>query len=307
MTVVSTRRGRAPLTSLAVVAILTALVAATFLPAAAAPEGLVASWSFDSFDGSITPDGSGSGYDATVKAATQTKGVAGAAVHFDGTQSSVECGRTGPSLSSEALSLEAWVKLDTAGLSGFPTIIRKDGFYALRFGDGTLGFLLWFDGNPVRLETGRRAWEPGRWYHFAGVYDGSSMSLYIDGVPVGTAPAPRVADPIEASPEACLIGGGPGRYPFTGAIDEVYAVVDGHEVRVAVAGGADEFQAVSDLGWRQQEHIADLMDKADRAGYWERPHEVRLDLSPRPVSHGEVARAVLVGQEALERGGVVRS
>ena len=93
----------------------------------------------------------------------------------------------------------------------------------------------------------------------------------------------------------------------TGAIDEVYAVVDGREVRVAVAGGADEFQAVSDLGWGQQEHIADLMDKADRDGYWERPHEVRLDLSPRPVSHGEVARAVLVGQEALERGGVVRS
>lgn len=93
---------------------------------------------------------------------------------------------------------------------------------------------------------------------------------------------------------------------ITGAIDEVYAVVDGREVRVAMAGGADEFQAVSDLGWRQQEHIADLMDKADRAGYWERPHEVRLDLSPRPVSHGEVARAVLVGQEALERGGVVR-
>jgi len=231
-------------------AILTALVAATFLPAAAAPEGLVASWSFDSFDGSITPDGSGSGYDATVKAATQTKGVAGAAVHFDGTQSSVECGRTGPSLSSEALSLEAWVKLDKAGLSGFPTIIRKDGFYALRFGDGTLGFLLWFDGNPVRLETGRRAWEPGRWYHFAGVYDGSSMSLYIDGVPVGTAPAPRVADPIEASPEACLIGGGPGRYPFTGAIDEarIYSrALSTAEVQARHAAGRESLIAQKDI------------------------------------------------------------
>ncbi len=101
----------------------------------------------------------------------------------------------------------------------------------------------------------------------------------------------------------------------TGALDEVYAVVDGREVRVAVVmdaplggvGGRDEY-ATGGPEWRTSKRdVRNLLDVADREGYWERPHEVRLDLSPRPVSHGEVARAVLVGQEALERGGVVRS
>lgn len=101
----------------------------------------------------------------------------------------------------------------------------------------------------------------------------------------------------------------------TGALDEVYAVVDGREVRVAVVmdaplggvGGRDEY-ATGGPEWRtSQRDVRNLLEVADEQGYWARPHEVRLDLSPRPVSHGEVARAVLVGQEALERGGVVRS
>lgn len=91
----------------------------------------------------------------------------------------------------------------------------------------------------------------------------------------------------------------------TSALDEVCAVVDGREVRVAVAKASGAFAycgAWSDIV-KSHEHISDLLDKADREGYWERPHEVRLDLSPRPVLHGEVARAVLVGQEYVERHG----
>ncbi len=89
----------------------------------------------------------------------------------------------------------------------------------------------------------------------------------------------------------------------TSALDEVYAVVDGREVRVATANPHGE-----QLHWLVDGApvIAayDLLDKADRAGYWEHPHEVRLDLSPRPVSHNEVAKAVLVGQEYVERHAV---
>lgn len=90
----------------------------------------------------------------------------------------------------------------------------------------------------------------------------------------------------------------------TGAIDEVYAVVDGREVRVAVVKSTDIFSV--DLDLIRSFQVGDLLIKAERDGYWERPHEVRFDLLERPVSHGEVARAVVVGQEALERG-VVRS
>lgn len=87
----------------------------------------------------------------------------------------------------------------------------------------------------------------------------------------------------------------------TGAIDEVYAVVDGREVRVAVADGTHEVTWVGErVG---ADDCGELLDEACRRGYWERPREVRLDLSPRPVTHEEVARAVLVGQEYVERHG----
>ena len=87
----------------------------------------------------------------------------------------------------------------------------------------------------------------------------------------------------------------------TGALDEVYALVDGREVRVAVVHDASGCRSIFHAGYLHR--INDLLEVADEQGYWERPHEVRLDLSPRPVSHGEVARAVLVGQEYVERHG----
>lgn len=92
----------------------------------------------------------------------------------------------------------------------------------------------------------------------------------------------------------------------TSAIDEVYAVVDGREVRVAVVDKTLTGWLLHGELMSRSRALHDLMVRADEQGYWERPHEVRLDLSPRPVTHDEVARAVLVGQEALERGGVVR-
>jgi hypothetical protein len=88
----------------------------------------------------------------------------------------------------------------------------------------------------------------------------------------------------------------------TGALDEVYAVVDGREVRVAVVPAHGMIVRFIE-GGIMESIIRNLLEVADEQGYWERPHEVRLDLSPRPVSHGEVALAVLVGQEYVERHG----
>lgn len=83
----------------------------------------------------------------------------------------------------------------------------------------------------------------------------------------------------------------------TGAIDEVYAVIDGREVRVATVQDSANYKTT--FIWLKPLH--DLLAIADEAGYWERPHEVRLDLSPRPVMHDEVARAVLTGQKYVEK------
>ena len=79
-------------------------------------------------------------------------------------------------------------------------------------------------------------------------------------------------------------------------------MVDGREVRVAVVPSIGKCARLVEGGITDST-LHNLLEVADEQGYWERPHEVRIDLSPRPVSHGEVARAVLVGQEYVERHG----
>lgn len=65
----------------------------------------------------------------------------------------------------------------------------------------------------------------------------------------------------------------------TSALDEVYAVVDGREVRVATLRQGPHGVMLCDDDACIPGAFRELMDKADREGYWERPHEVRLDLS----------------------------
>ena len=91
----------------------------------------------------------------------------------------------------------------------------------------------------------------------------------------------------------------------TGAVDEVYAVVDGQETLVArVYGGERGWAFEASIGY---ELVDDICRKADRSGYWQHPHEVRVDFETTRPTHDEVARAVLVGQQVVETGGVVRS
>ena len=62
-----------------------------------------------------------------------------------------------------------------------------------------------------------------------------------------------------------------------GATDDVYAVVDGREVLVARVRGMGEAREGFAFGATSRQ-ILDVLIKADEQGYWERPHEVRLDL-----------------------------
>jgi len=83
----------------------------------------------------------------------------------------------------------------------------------------------------------------------------------------------------------------------TGAVDEVYAVIDGREVRVAVIDKAANVITVH-AGSNINGALNDLLIKADESGYWQRPHEIVHVLSERPVSLAVVERAVNVGWTA---------
>ena len=77
----------------------------------------------------------------------------------------------------------------------------------------------------------------------------------------------------------------------TGAVDAVYAVIDGREVLVA---------RVHDKSWAsgrefvrhgvRAEDFNDLLIKADEANYWQHPHEVRHTLEEPMMSLKTMAR-----------------
>lgn len=75
----------------------------------------------------------------------------------------------------------------------------------------------------------------------------------------------------------------------TGALDEVYAVIDGREVRVAIVRSPTDV-CVEALNQRERAAVESLLIAADEAGYWQRPHEVRVNLEESQMSHKTMAR-----------------
>jgi len=112
---------------------------------------------------------------------------------FNGSSSYVNCGTI--NLSGGAITLMGWVKVDQFNTNtsqpganiaslfgeenGAPTLMR--------FGDGGA---LAYDRLQFAISIGRSTYKlnssnpltAGRWYHIAGVYDGQTMKIYVDGV-----------------------------------------------------------------------------------------------------------------------------
>jgi len=111
----------------------------------------------------------------------------GNALDFDGTNDYVSCGSI--NLSGDALTLECWIYVDQfKGGNDISSIMgtEESGSSAfLRFGDGgwsddKVQFVLDI-GGQTKL-NGNTALLEDTWYHIAGVYDGSEMKIYINGV-----------------------------------------------------------------------------------------------------------------------------
>ena len=109
---------------------------------------------------------------------------------FDGSNDYADCGTI--NLSGSAITLECWVNVDAFQASS-PYISQVIGTESagnsafLRLGDADIPagnkieFALQIGAGAVQL-TSISTLETGRWYHIAGVYDGSTMKIYIDGV-----------------------------------------------------------------------------------------------------------------------------
>ncbi|MGE3172800.1 MAG: LamG-like jellyroll fold domain-containing protein [Planctomycetota bacterium] len=121
------------------------------------------------------------------------------------------------------LTVEAWLRGDD--LSGRRAVVAKTetSEFGLFASDGKLSFLVFVGGDYAIAGSDGPVLEPGRWHHVAGVFDGSTARVFLDGAPLAEVPT---AGRRRTNAHPLLIGADPDRRgaptsPFRGQLDEV--------------------------------------------------------------------------------------
>ena len=189
----------------------------------AVKEGLIAWWAFDEADDSpVALDYSGNRLGGILREAKRVKGLDGGALVCDGGCVKVA---SSPRFSpTDGLTIECWVKTDTAGQPNSWIVNRVYG------GGAHTGYRLGvLEGKPC-FEVPLTEWShhlkanvdlpTGRWVHLAGAFDGKTMRIYVDGLEQGSLDRPG---PINASEFPVTLGNYEVGHPahFAGLLDEV--------------------------------------------------------------------------------------
>ena len=149
-------------------------------------------WTFDNVSGSTIYDSSGNANHATNNGSTQVSGKVGQAFDFDGSNDNID---TGMSISSEPITLSAWVNLDSVNRGdslqfGNAWIYEYSHTYGVGFSsdkygedrslpsDSTMFQLITDKDNGDFISIPNKA---DTWYFLTAAYDGSTMKLYKDG------------------------------------------------------------------------------------------------------------------------------
>jgi hypothetical protein len=145
----------------------------------------------------------------------------GAALQFDG-NNRVEV-TDNPSLNLTAgVTIEGWLRMDTR--TSYSVITMKSqpvtfaGGYGLVANVDNTSYQFYMDGWGSGLVETTTTINTGVWYHIAGIYDGSQVKIYVNGVLNATL---NYSGPVNTSAENLFIGGDPGGYNFIGAIDNL--------------------------------------------------------------------------------------
>ncbi|MCZ6702547.1 MAG: LamG domain-containing protein, partial [Ignavibacteria bacterium] len=149
---------------------------------------------------------------------------AGYALDFDGTNDFIDCGNSSSVNITDYITLEAWIKSDK--YKATQSIIKKNGSgsgYELSLSkDKNLFFRL--NGNNLwrANSTSLYPHDGNTWMHVAATYDGTKLTIYINGIAEGTDSSPF--DSIKVNNNNLVIGADAndtGIRLFDGAIDEV--------------------------------------------------------------------------------------
>jgi hypothetical protein len=145
--------------------------------------GLVAHWTFD--DG--TAHDSAGTNNGTIYGAVPAASKIGGSLNFDGINDYVQVNDNTSLDITNAITISAWVKRDLTGVRH--NVVCKttntmpyDGYHLIIGAADEVAFTLAINGHWNGVEGG--AIDAGNWHHLAGTYDGTQLTLYIDGSPV---------------------------------------------------------------------------------------------------------------------------
>lgn len=138
----------------------------------------------------------------------------------------VDCGNDASLQITGDISIEAWIKPAQASDGDFDYIATKlvhssskEGYALGLWSDNTVAFMVGRSWSNWNLALSDQVLSAGEWYHVAGVYDGTNIKVYINGVERGSQP---YSSGIVDSATPLLIGKRSDGNPFNGEIDEVY-------------------------------------------------------------------------------------
>ena len=189
------------------------------------PSGLVGLWNGD---GNLVDSvgGNNGSVSSLVQLVDYVPGVKGNAFKFNAGTVSVPDDAT---LDTASVTVQAWVKSTPPGAYSY--IIQKArgaGGISYAFytgGDGTLYFFVGLaggGGTVLSPSGGTNVWD-NNWHQITGVYDGTAVHLFVDGVEVGSGTVTGVPNGIDYSSPQPLIFGNYilGGLPYAGTLDEV--------------------------------------------------------------------------------------
>lgn len=183
---------------------------------------LVGYWKFDEGTGTTAADSSANGNNGTlVNGPMWSGGIAGNALYFDGTDDNVTVMDSNSLDLSNAFTLSAWVNPATTFTDFRSILVKNYKYYLYASVAGYCG-----DGSPLggfSEITNNTVCQPAplpinTWTHLSVASDGSTLTLYRNGVAVATA---SVVETLSPSTGTLQVGGSQYGEYFQGLIDEV--------------------------------------------------------------------------------------
>lgn len=213
------------------------------------PNKLLAWWRLDEADGNDVADSSNNGCGGRLAGNPQWRsagGKVGGALEFDGDGDYVQIGNESAFDITGPVSIAAWIKVNSFDKRWQALVTKGDTAWRLQrtAEENTLSFhctgITSITGQRPEGIEGTENVNDGQWHHAVGIYDGVSVSLYIDGVLDNSSIA---SGTIQTNDSAVIIGGNSEQADreWNGMIDEVCIIggaIDANAVH-ALYTGAD--------------------------------------------------------------------